>query len=504
MSKDLDHARFAPQLDEWTRLERFLQLGCEGGTYHTGEPQLTAQHAHLVERCLTADGNRLLARIVAASTSGHVPKNDPAIFSLAMAAKLGDEPTRRTAYVTVPDVCRTNTQLMRFVEYARRFGGWGRGMRKAVGAWFNARPAAELALQLATAPSRAGWSNRDLLRLAHPRAASPSHDRLFAWAVKNVLPDGAAADPALELIVALERLQRTDDAVLAARLIRTHGVPRACVPTRLLHQAVVWDALLEVMPAAEVLRELPAMTRVGLVAVGTAATVRIVRRLRDRDWLAGVQPIGILIALATYRAGRTRGQSWLPVAMVVDALEDAFHASFEDIVPIGTRVMFALDVSSSMATGSAVDGVPAVTPRIATAAVAMLAAATERECLITAFASGITPLTIGSRLDTVVEQLGALPMGETDCSLPMNWARENHVDVDAFVVYTDDETWVGDVPPARALQHYRDARGIPAKLVVVGMTSDGFAIADPDDAGMLDVVGFDASTPPVLADFARA
>jgi 60 kDa SS-A/Ro ribonucleoprotein len=161
-------------------------------------------------------------------------------------------------------------------------------------------------------------------------------------------------------------------------------------------------------------------------------------------------------------------------------------------------------VSSSMTTGSAVDGVPAVTPRIATAALALLAAATERECLITAFASGITPLTIASHLDAVVEQLGALPMGETDCSLPMSWARENHVDVDAFVVYTDDETWAGDVPPARALQHYRDARGIPAKLVVVGMTSDGFAFADPDDAGMLDVVGFDASTPPVVADFARA
>ena len=36
------------------------------------------------------------------------------------------------------------------------------------------------------------------------------------------------------------------------------------------------------------------------------------------------------------------------------------------------------------------------------------------------------------------------------------------------------------------------------------MTSNGFTIADPDDAGMLDVVGFDASAPPVIADFARA
>jgi len=36
------------------------------------------------------------------------------------------------------------------------------------------------------------------------------------------------------------------------------------------------------------------------------------------------------------------------------------------------------------------------------------------------------------------------------------------------------------------------------------MTSNGFGIADPNDAGMLDVVGLDTSTPPVIADFARA
>jgi 60 kDa SS-A/Ro ribonucleoprotein len=38
----------------------------------------------------------------------------------------------------------------------------------------------------------------------------------------------------------------------------------------------------------------------------------------------------------------------------------------------------------------------------------------------------------------------------------------------------------------------------------VGMTSTGFSIADPNDAGMLDVVGFDAATPAVIGDFARA
>jgi 60 kDa SS-A/Ro ribonucleoprotein len=44
--------------------------------------------------------------------------------------------------------------------------------------------------------------------------------------------------------------------------------------------------------------------------------------------------------------------------------------------------------------------------------------------------------------------------------------------------------------------------GISAKLIVVGMVSNGFSIADPADAGMLDVVGFDTAAPAFMADFA--
>jgi 60 kDa SS-A/Ro ribonucleoprotein len=35
------------------------------------------------------------------------------------------------------------------------------------------------------------------------------------------------------------------------------------------------------------------------------------------------------------------------------------------------------------------------------------------------------------------------------------------------------------------------------------MVSNGFSIADPTDGGMLDVVGFDAATPQLIADFTR-
>ncbi|MFD1732243.1 hypothetical protein ACFSC4_16075 [Deinococcus malanensis] len=96
----------------------------------------------------------------------------------------------------------------------------------------------------------------------------------------------------------------------------------------------------------------------------------------------------------------------------------------------------------------------------------------------------------------------AVPMGGTDCALPMLWAARNKVEADVFVVYTDNETWAGAVHPAVALQQYRQKMGIGARLIVVGMTATRFTIADPADAGMLDLVGFDSSAPRVMAEFA--
>ncbi len=85
------------EIDDWGRLDRFLVLGSEGGTFYVGERELTIANAEVVSRCLASDGIRTIDRIVAISETGRAPKNDPAIFSLAMAAKLGDEATRRAA-----------------------------------------------------------------------------------------------------------------------------------------------------------------------------------------------------------------------------------------------------------------------------------------------------------------------------------------------------------------------------------------------------------------------
>ena len=115
------------------------------------------------------------------------------------------------------------------------------------------------------------------------------------------------------------------------------------------------------------------------------------------------------------------------------------------------------------------------------------------------------PLNISPRmrLDDVVKRISDLPFEGTDCALPMVWAREHKLNVSGFITYTDSERWAGNIHPAQALRQYRSEFVDDAKAVVVGMTSNGFTLADPNDRGMLDVVGFDTTVPAVIADFVR-
>src|SRR3979490_307091 len=84
-------------VDVWTRLRRFLVLGSEGGSYYASEWALTRENAHAVEECVREDGVRAVAEIVRVSTEGRAPKNEPALYALALAAGSGDVETRPAA-----------------------------------------------------------------------------------------------------------------------------------------------------------------------------------------------------------------------------------------------------------------------------------------------------------------------------------------------------------------------------------------------------------------------
>jgi 60 kDa SS-A/Ro ribonucleoprotein len=423
---------------------------------------------------------------------------------------VGNEATRNVAFAALRRVARTGTHLFQFAEAVQAMRGWGRGLRRAVAGWYLARPVDELAYQAVKYQQRNGWSHRDMLRLAHPLTDEPARRDLFDWVCRGTL---GPATPAI--VAGSAALAKAATAPEAATLIRDHGLPREAVPTVLLNEAMVWQALLERMPMTALVRSLAKLTAVGVLRPFGDSLPMVLSALADSDRLrrARLHPLAILIALRTYAAGKgDKGQlAWEPVPQVVDALNAAFYTAFQWVEPTGKRLLLALDVSGSMGQGRVAG--TALTPREAAAAMALTTAAVETSYHIVGFtasgspdlAAGMTPLTLtpSMRLDDAVRVTAGLPFGRTDCALPMLHALEKGLTVDAFVVYTDSETWAGRIHPVEALRAYRQRTGIAAKLVVVGMVSNGFSIADPNDAGMLDVVGFDTAVPALIADFVR-
>lgn len=67
----------------------------------------------------------------------------------------------------------------------------------------------------------------------------------------------------------------------------------------------------------------------------------------------------------------------------------------------------------------------------------------------------------------------------------------------------DNETWAGPVHVHEALRRYRDEVNASAKLIAVGVAATNYTVADPSDAGQLDVSGFDSSVPTLINDFVR-
>lgn len=505
---------YAFTIDDPARLRRFLVLGVDGGTYYATDRALARENAEVVTRMAQQDPETLVATIVEVSQSGAAPKQNAALFALALATAYPE--SAALALEALPKVARTGTHLFLFAAYVEQFRGWGRGLRRAVGSWYTSKDADELAYQAVKYRQRDGWSHRDLLRLAHPQTSVPELAEVFEWIVR-----GSVGEQTPRLIEGFVRAQGAGDAAAWSALVREYRLSWEMLPDPALGEVAVWDALLDVgVPQTALMRQLPRLTRLGMLPDLGGRTDEVTARLTDAERLRSgrVHPVNVLVAQRTYASGRSaRGAGeWTPSRKVTDALDAAFYTAFGAVQPSGTRTLLALDVSGSMAVP--ISGMP-ITAREASAALALVQLATEPAATAVGFTtrgsgratraswhdSALRPLAISprQRLDDALKVIDAMPMSGTDCALPMVYATEQGLEVDTFVVYTDNETWAGSIHPHQALAEYRRRSGIDAKLVVVGMTATEFSIADPSDPGMLDVVGFDAAVPSLITEFAR-
>ena len=493
-------------VNDWVRLDRFLVLGSEGGTYYTGALALTLENAEAVLRCLDEDGLVTVRRIVDVSQSGRAPRNDPALFALALATAHGDAAVRRAALDALPQVARTGTHVLAFAGYVETVRGWGRALRRGVAGWFTGMPADRLALQAVKYRQREGWALRDLLRLAHPLTDDLASRALFDWIAH---PDDARAIAnargASPLVDGLYRLRDARSVREAADIIVKYSLPREAVPTEMLNEREVWDALLVAMPMTAMIRNLGKMSAVGLIAPGSAAARYVAERLADAEQLrrARMHPVQILLALRTYAQGQgvRGGLAWAPAPQVSDALDQAFDLSFGFVAPTGKRILVAVDVSGSMHWSAS--GV--LKPLEAGAAMAMTFVRIEDQAHVIAFDTGARAVGVSrrQRLDDVTRTFGQWS-GGTDVSQPMRYALDKGLGVDAFVVVTDNETWAGRQHPVQALAEYRRRINPEAKAVVMACTANGGSVVPDDDARAMGIAGFDAAAPQIVNDFLRS
>lgn len=527
-------------------LRRFLILGAEGGTFYASQDRAVKDGTAAVVRALDELGPAAVAVIVDVSVSGAAVKQDPVIYALALACAHSNEGVRDYAYNAVQSVIRTGTQMFMFVEFVKAQRGFGRGLSRAITAWYD-RPPEKVAYQVVKYRQRNGWTHRDVLRIVHPKLTDANTRVLMKWVMGKTPeaggalarqleagggagPDGVMldSDDPLRIIEGYERAMRSPSPAKTATLIRDYALTREMVKPDHLTDPEVWIAMLDTgMPIGALVRNLPTMTRHGaLQGMGRALAVA---ELNNEDAIkrSRIHPLSILNAMTVYKSGRSvrGGNTWTPIADVLDALDAAFYLAFDNVVPTGLRHMLALDISGSM-TWHPCSGFDILTPRDAAAAMALVTAQKEPNRTITAFAAdpssysrgwkpknskwgyqaGIMEVAMSprQRLDDAVRTINQLPAGGTDCSLPMLYAVDKELMVDVFVVYTDSETYAGIPHANQALAHYRKESGLKdAKMVVVGMTSNGFTIADPTDPNMLDVVGFDTRAPQVISQFAR-
>jgi 60 kDa SS-A/Ro ribonucleoprotein len=499
-----DGGGFSFIVDEWTKLDRFLILGTEGGTYYATEQKWNERSLTVITSLLKQDGKRVVDRCVEISQAGRAKNNDYALYVMAQAISNGDTETKRYASQNLHLVARTGTHLMHFTAFANGLRGWGKNLKRAIQNWYGQKTPDQIAYQAVKYQSRDGWSQRDILRLGH---VHPGNDALRNNVYKYIVKgrDGMTqGDPVPKILVAFEQAKTASTSELV-KLISDNRLSHEMIPNDKKNDPKVWEAMLPAMGTTALIRNLNKMTAIGLLTSFSQATKDVVAKLTDIEQLKRdrIHPMTLLIARKQYALGRgdLGSLTWSPVQTIVKALEDAFYLSFAAVEPTGKNRMLAIDVSASM--NSPCMSFKHITSREAAAVIAMVTLKREPWSAIYGFDHKFRDLGISASdsLETVMKKTYSPNFGSTDMSLPIELAMQQNWKVDSFEIYTDNEVNCGK-HPSQSLKNYRSKMGKPdAKLVAVACNIGNFTIADRNDKGMLDVVGFDSQAPQFISAF---
>lgn len=484
------------------KLQRFLILGTDGGTYYTKELDLTKQNVNFIRQIIKDDENLVRETAVEISEAGRAYRNDAAIF--VMALLLAEGKNKAATVEAINKVVRTGMHVYQLAEFINSLGGWGRAKRTAIAGWFLSKTPDQLAYQAVKYRQRNGWTMKDLMRLAHPVGVDKG--------VGNFILGKSETGPVPMVIAGFAVMQKQTSVTGVVNCLKVHpNLPWETIPTQFLTDLRVWKQLFEngQLKGQALLRNITRLAKLGAFN-DMAFAKKIADAMRDEEMIrkTRLHPMQYLNAYVVYTQGQlkadawnaSRQKGWTTSGIISDALDDGFGLSFGNIEPSNKNMMISVDVSGSMSWTAA--GTSNFTCAQAAGAMALVTARVEPKYMVNGFSGDLVDLNLTAR-DSIAQAFSKVQksnFGSTNPSAPLAKAIRENIPVDTFVIITDNEVNSGS-HPARALKDYRQKTGIPARMVVMGMAANNFSIADPLDSGMLDVVGFDTNTPKMVSDF---
>lgn len=496
---------FGYEISPQEKLERFLLIGSEGGTYYVSEQKLTEQNSKAIIAYIKADGASVLRTVTDYAVERRAPKMDALLYVLALLTTHASAEVKKDTYSKIPLICNTATHLFTFLENALAMRGWSRGLRNAIAKWYTVKSDDKLAYQMVKYRQRNGWTHRDAIRLAHPTPLTETQGRLFKYAVGKFDFSVEALEKGEHLpilVEAFEMAQKTTTVKTLAKIIAENGLTWEMIPTQFLNDETVLKALLPSMPLHALIRNLGRYSKAGLTAGNSDTTKAIVDKLNaEAVKAAKLHPIVLVNAMRVYAQGRgDKGSSiWTVNQNIVDALNEAYYYALDAIVPTNKDILVALDTSGSMQSPVANMGMPA--SQIG-AVLALTVLRSEPGAEVIGFTETIQAnLGLGRRTSLDDAMKMQFKTGGTNCALAFKHALNTGTRYDAIIILTDNETWAGPSHGKVLLDEYRKKYNRNVKVIEVAMVANPYSTMPENDKNLLRIVGFDAAAVTVINKF---
>jgi 60 kDa SS-A/Ro ribonucleoprotein len=476
----------AYQLSPKAALAQYAATGCLNTTFHaSAEDQLQT----VLNLCSHPEVEpEFIARLALYSRGKGRMKDLPAlltatlsVFSPGLMAEVFDR------VIDDGRMLRNFVQIMRSGVVGRK--SLGSLPKRMVQQWFERRSDDQIfRASVGNDPSLA-----DVIRMVHPKPATPSRAALYGYLI------GQAHD-----VAALPELVKQFEAFKAGDGESVPDVPFQML-TSLKLSTAHWKAIAGKAPWQMTRMNLNTFARHDVFSDRSLVQL-IAERLRDESAItrARMFPYQLMVAY-------TQSAQNVP-AEVKEALQDAMEIATRNVPAIDGQVYVCPDVSGSM--HSPVTGVrKGATSAVRCVDVAALVAASllraNRGAVAIPFKESVVDLALNPRdsVMTNAAKMTAIPPGGTNCSAPLAHLNGQKALGDLVVFVSDNESWV-DKASGRGTATMEQweifkARSPQAKLVCIDLQP--YSTTQAIDTGRNDVLnigGFSDQVFEVIAEFA--